>query len=108
MDTYPIVKMKENDATYYESFMGAFNIYLIDLLNQIQKHPYGFTIAISFLIITCSLLIYKKTEKKTKKAFRLNSEIHKIMDQIGSDKESWPVLLVNQMILLQKDIHKLQ
>jgi len=46
--------------------------------------------------------------KKRAEEYRRSVAFKTIMDQVGTDKESWPVLLVDQMLHLQEEIENLK
>jgi len=46
--------------------------------------------------------------KKRAEEYRRSVAFKTIMDQVGTNKESWPVLLVDQMLHLQEEIENLK
>jgi len=103
MEYFPLVKTEEG----YESFYQICYTTLVDAVNVIFSHPY--TSTTTLISVWLMFISYVYSCKKTpKKQFQVNIDTQKILDQVGNDRESWPVILVNQIILLQEEIHKLQ
>jgi hypothetical protein len=103
MECYPLVNTEEG----YESFYQICYTTLVHAVNVIFSNPY--TSTTTLISVWVMFISYVYSCKKTpKKVFQINIDTQKILDQVGNDRESWPVILVDQIILLQEEIHKLQ
>ena len=108
MSYYAVVQMDQKPS-WYENFMNF-------LTKYIDAYP-RITLIIMSVIIPLILValfvntveMYKRHMEEKNKKDEVNDEvIEKILDQVGDDEESWPVMLVNEVILLKNMLNEMR
>ena len=106
MSYYAVVERHE-DPTWYEHFMNVITKYIDTNPRQVLIIM---SIIIPFIIIALYLNtveMYKRFMEEKNQKDAVNDEvIEKILDQVGDDEDSWPVMLVNEVILLKNMINE--
>jgi len=106
MDYYAVVQM-DQETSWYEHFMNIITKYIDTNPRQVLIIM---SIIIPFIIIALYLNtveIYKRCIEEKNQKDQVNDEvIEKILDQVGDDEDSSPVMLVNEVILLKNIINE--
>lgn len=115
MNTYDIstILMKEEPA-WYQMYLNLIMKYINPFIDLIDTYPFAFVVITPICMFVISVIFFtylihfENYEDKPKKVEEKDEVIEKILDQVGNDKESWPVMLVNEVILLKNMLNEIR
>lgn len=115
MNTYDIstILMKEEPA-WYQMYLNLIMKYINPFIDLIDTYPFAFVVITPICMFVISVIFFtylihfENYEDKPKKVEEKDEVIEKILDQVGNDKESWPVMLVNEVILLKNMLNEMR
>jgi hypothetical protein len=109
MDYYAVVQM-DQETSWYKNFINFLTMY-IDAYPRMTPLTMSFIISLFLLAIYLNTLVMcKRTIEEERDDHEEDSDevIEKILDQVGDDKDSWPVMLVNEVILLKNMLNEMR
>ena len=107
--------MKEEPA-WYQMYLNLIMKCINPFIDLIDTYPLAFAVITPIcMFVTCVifftyLIDFENSEDKPKKVEEEEEDevFEKILDQVGNDKESWPVMLVNEVIILKNMLNEMK
>jgi len=117
MNSYDLttILMKEEPA-WYQIYLNLIMKCINPFIDLIDTYPLAFAVITPIcMFVTCVifftyLIDFENSEDKPKKVEEEEEDevFEKILDQVGNDKESWPVMLVNEVIILKNMLNEMR